>query len=295
MNEEDEKKDPEQELKEARDQYEAENQQIYDEVTKGNEEFRRRKEQKRTDTFEAQKELQEDDVSAQEEFDRANRGFDVLYQMGKTADKYIGTKGTLGELFDWIKGKTEGKDLPFPTQLLLKEQKDLPIDDTKGILPEGDETNFLSRIYSTGRSGIMNLPILENLQAMISRTLTTTRRKLNPTPNKLRELLGKGTSGQQTLFSQMADSVITPEQAVQQETEEENNFNQKQYDIAKQFLFEEKPPQPFKVSKRDIRKLKQQARRPLKLIDVKRVQAKLNDPNITDEVVLNYFLSLIHI
>ena len=172
MNEEDEKKDPEQELKEARDQYEAENQQIYDEVTKGNEEFRRRKEQKRTDTFEAQKELQEDDVSAQEEFDRANRGFDVLYQMGKTADKYIGTKGTLGELFDWIKGKTEGKDLPFPTQLLLKEQKDLPIDDTKGILPEGDETNFLSRIYSTGRSGIMNLAILENLQAMISRTLT---------------------------------------------------------------------------------------------------------------------------
>ena len=46
MNEEDEKLDPEQELKEARDQYEAENQQIYDEVTKGNEELRRRQEQK---------------------------------------------------------------------------------------------------------------------------------------------------------------------------------------------------------------------------------------------------------
>ena len=46
MNEEDEKKDPEQELKEARDQYEAENQEIYDEVTKGNEELRRRQEQK---------------------------------------------------------------------------------------------------------------------------------------------------------------------------------------------------------------------------------------------------------
>ena len=46
MNEEDEKKDPEQELKEARDQYDAENQEIYDEVTKGNEELRRRQEQK---------------------------------------------------------------------------------------------------------------------------------------------------------------------------------------------------------------------------------------------------------
>ena len=47
MNEEDEKLDPtEKELKEARDQYDAENQQIYDEVTKGNEELRRRQEQK---------------------------------------------------------------------------------------------------------------------------------------------------------------------------------------------------------------------------------------------------------
>ena len=46
MNEEDEKLDPEQELKKARDQYDAENQQIYDEVTKGNEELRRRQEQK---------------------------------------------------------------------------------------------------------------------------------------------------------------------------------------------------------------------------------------------------------
>ena len=51
MNEEDEKLedeelDPERELKKARDQYDAENQQIYDEVTKGNEELRRRQEQK---------------------------------------------------------------------------------------------------------------------------------------------------------------------------------------------------------------------------------------------------------
>ena len=36
-----EERDLEKELKEARDQYEAENQEIYDEVTKGNEEIRR--------------------------------------------------------------------------------------------------------------------------------------------------------------------------------------------------------------------------------------------------------------
>ena len=115
------------------------------------------------------------------------------------------------------------------------------------------------------------------------------KKKRNPTPSQMRELLGKGKSGQQTLFSELAESMITPEEAVKTDIEEENNFNQKQYDIAKQFVFEDKPEQPFKVSKQDVRKLKLQARRPLKLIDVKKVQAKLNDPNITDEVVLNYF------
>ena len=39
-----EERDLEKELKEARDQYEAENQEIYDEVTKGNEELRRKQE-----------------------------------------------------------------------------------------------------------------------------------------------------------------------------------------------------------------------------------------------------------
>ena len=36
----------EEELKKAREQYEAENQEIYDEVTKGNEEIRRKKDDK---------------------------------------------------------------------------------------------------------------------------------------------------------------------------------------------------------------------------------------------------------
>ena len=42
MNEEEEKKDPEEELKEELERYERQNQEAYDEVTKGNEELRRR-------------------------------------------------------------------------------------------------------------------------------------------------------------------------------------------------------------------------------------------------------------
>ena len=231
--------------------------------------------------FEDQKELQEDDLSAQEEFDQANKGFKILYEMGKTADKYIGTKGSLGELFDFIKGKSEGKDVQLPVQLLLREQKDLPKDPTIALIPPRSQTLMVKKFFGDN----ITSEAIEFLKGIVLQK----GNKKNPTPKEIRDLLGKGTSGQQTLFSQMAESIITPEQAVQQETEEENNFNQKQYNIAKQFLFEEKTPQPFKVSKRDIRKLKQQARKPLKLLDVKKVQAKLNDPNITDEVVQNYF------
>ena len=234
--------------------------------------------------FEAQKELQEDDPSAEQQFTEANRGFDILYEVGKTADKYLGTKGALGELFDFIKGKSEGRDVQFPVQLLLKEQKDLPKDPTKALIPPVSQTNVITRFFGEDISP----NAIEFLKGLIMMDDKKKKRK-RLTPSQIRELLGKGKSGQQTLFSQLAESMITPEEAVKQDTEEENNFNQKQYDIAKQFVFEDKPEQPFKVSKQDVRKLKQQARRPLKLIDVKRVQAKLNDPNITDEVVLNYF------
>ena len=234
--------------------------------------------------FEAQKQLQEDDPTAEQQFTEANRGFDILYEVGKTADKYLGTKGALGELFDFIKGKSEGRDVQFPVQLLLKEQKDLPKDPTKALIPPVSQTNVITRFFGEDISP----NAIEFLKGLIMMDDKKKKRK-RLTPSQIRELLGKGKSGQQTLFSQLAESMITPEEAVKQDTEEENNFNQKQYDIAKQFVFEDKPEQPFKVSKQDVRKLKQQARRPLKLIDVKRVQAKLNDPNITDEVVLNYF------
>ena len=45
MNEEEEKRDLEEELKEEKDRYERQNQEAYDEVTKGNEELRRRQEE----------------------------------------------------------------------------------------------------------------------------------------------------------------------------------------------------------------------------------------------------------
>ena len=137
--------------------------------------------------FEAQKELQEDDPTAEQQFTEANRGFDILYEIGKTADKYLGTKGALGELFDFIKGRSEGKDVEFPVQLLLKEQKDLPKDDTKGTLPEGDETNFLSRVFSTGRGGEIDKGIVEFLESIIRPTTKRRRRRRrsNQAPGQL--------------------------------------------------------------------------------------------------------------
>jgi hypothetical protein len=97
--------------------------------------------------FEAQTELQKDDPTAEQQFTEANRGFEILYEIGKTADKYIGTKGALGELFDFIKGKIEGKDVEFPVQLLLKEQKDLPKDPTKALIPPVSQTNAITRFF----------------------------------------------------------------------------------------------------------------------------------------------------
>lgn len=76
---------------------------------------------------------------------------------------------------------------------------------------------------------------------------------------------------------------------IKKDVDATNEFNQKQYDLAKQSVFEFDEGQPFKVSKADIRKMKVNARRKLKLKDVKKVQAKLNDPNITDEVVQRYY------
>ena len=135
--------------------------------------------------FEAQKELQEDDLTAEQEFRDVNRGIDFMYELGKIgAEKFV---PGLGQLFDFIKGKSEGKDVEFPVQLLLKEQKDLPKDDTKGTLPEGDETNFLSRVFSTGRGGEIDKGIVEFLESIIRPTTKRRRRRRrsNQAPGQL--------------------------------------------------------------------------------------------------------------
>ena len=151
----------EEELKKEKDRYERQNQEAYDEVTKGNEELKRRQEETKKnkiksfdasesmldEEFEDQKELQEDDLTAEQEFREANRGIDILYEMGKTADNILGSGGALGELFDFFKGKSEGKDVQFPIQLLLKEQKDLPKDPTKALIPPVSQTNVLTRFF----------------------------------------------------------------------------------------------------------------------------------------------------
>lgn len=113
--------DSEEGLKEIIEERDKKLKELYDEITYRDKEFEQIQ-KKRKDT-------------TQEEFDKANRGIKILYEAGKTADSIIGSGGTLGQLFDWIKGRSEGKNDPFPVQLLLKEQKDLPKDKTKGLLP----------------------------------------------------------------------------------------------------------------------------------------------------------------
>ena len=85
----------------------------------------------RTDTIEAQKKLQEDDVSAQEEFDKAQRPINFLYKAGKAASDLFGPAG-LGDLFDWLKGRAEGKQEDIPVSVLNV----LPKDNTKALVSQ---------------------------------------------------------------------------------------------------------------------------------------------------------------
>ena len=102
-----EERDLEQELKEEKDRYEQQNQEAYDEVTKGNEELRRRQEeaQKKNkiqgfdsstsmldEEFERQKKLQEDDQTAEEQFDEAQQG---LRDANTAFQRFLGIVGAL--------------------------------------------------------------------------------------------------------------------------------------------------------------------------------------------------------
>ena len=93
--------------------------------------------------FEAQKELQKDDQTAEQQFNEFNITFDRMYELGKAL-----APAGVGELFDFIKKKIEGdKDVQFPVQLLLKEQKDLPKDKTKALIPAVSQTNAITRFF----------------------------------------------------------------------------------------------------------------------------------------------------
>ena len=77
-------------------------------------------------------------------------------------------------------------------------------------------------------------------------------------------------------------------ETIKKAVEQENRFNQEQYDTIKQLVLDP-DSQPFNVSKADIRRMKVNARKKLKLSDVKKARDRLNDPNITDEVVQRYY------
>tara|TARA_R100001129_G_scaffold186090_1_gene176427 strand:- start:42 stop:1838 length:1797 start_codon:yes stop_codon:yes gene_type:complete len=74
--------------------------------------------------------------------------------------------------------------LPFISSVILDDKKFLPEDKTKGVLREGDETNFLSRVFSTGRGGEIDKGIVEFLDNIIrpttKRRRRTRRSKISP-------------------------------------------------------------------------------------------------------------------
>ena len=77
--------------------------------------------------------------------------------------------------------------LPSISSMILDDKKFLPKDDTKGTLPEGDETNFLSRVFSTGRGGEIDKGIVEFLESIIRPTTKRRRRRRrsNQAPGQL--------------------------------------------------------------------------------------------------------------
>ena len=76
--------------------------------------------------------------------------------------------------------------LPSISSMILDDKKFLPKDDTKGALPEGDETNFLSRVFSTGRGGEIDKGMVEFLESIIRPTTKRRRRRRsNQAPGQL--------------------------------------------------------------------------------------------------------------
>ena len=98
----------EEELKEARDQYEAENQQIYDEVTKGNEELRRKQEKSNKEII--------DEVIGPDEDEQ-----ETIYQQNRNRlnESRVFEKGRFQEQMNTLQKFIDPQDPQFMTELLM--------------------------------------------------------------------------------------------------------------------------------------------------------------------------------
>ena len=111
--------DSEEGLKEIIEERDKRLKELYDEVTYRDKEFQQIQESRKDTT--------------QEEFDKANRPIQRIYQLGRAL-----APDQVDALFELFEGKIGGalRLLPLDkTKGLLKEQKDLPKDKTKGLLP----------------------------------------------------------------------------------------------------------------------------------------------------------------
>ena len=107
--------------------------------------------------------------------------------------------------------------LPSISSMILDDKKFLPKDDTKGALPEADfESNFLNRVFSTGRGQEISDAISQYLQGMMTNYGIKGPRKNNPPPEKIRNLLGIGGTQdkpvQLTLIESLVDSIVNDQQ-----------------------------------------------------------------------------------
>ena len=98
----------EEELKQARDQYDAENQQIYDEVTKGNEELRRKQEKSNKEII--------DEVIGPDEDEQ-----ETIYQQNRNQlnESRVFEEGRFQEQMNTLQKFIDPKDPAFMTELLM--------------------------------------------------------------------------------------------------------------------------------------------------------------------------------
>ena len=164
-----EERDLEQELKEEKDRYEQQNQEAYDEVTKGNEELRRRQEEAEKknkiqgfdsstsmldEEFERQKKLQEDDQTAEEQFDEAQQG---LRDANTAFQRFLGIVGALQNSATGIVGTIAdsiGKDnysIVTPEQPIIEDVPQYPVVLQRILKVKKDNPEVFSNIF--GKAG----------------------------------------------------------------------------------------------------------------------------------------------